>query len=344
MLVPYLQRKTPDWESIKEILKSSININHYTNNGPVKQELEKYLEKLLKLNNNKKIVCVTNATVGIHLLMMYYQSISSAKIRWGIPSFTFPSPIVGHNEKKITKDIDLKTYTLPFDKYDDCDGYIITNLFGTNCRIEELCKFCKSNNKYLIFDNASSPLTEINNNLNICNYGDACAVSLHHTKYLGYGEGGFVVVDEKLYDIINSMTNFGFNNARQYNINSSNWKMSDISASFILSHIKQYDINKHKDIQNKLICEINKINNVNIFNYSDGVIYGNLPIIFNSPIDSNVFKDIGIEANKYYKPLDANHINSNYLYERIINFPLNTDITDYQILLIIKGIKQYAGN
>ena len=76
----------------------------------------------------------------------------------------------------------------------------------------------EKNDKILILDNASSPLSLLRGK-NISTLGDATFGSLHHTKYLGFGEGGFAVIDSKNYRELNSITNFGFKGRKKFNKN-----------------------------------------------------------------------------------------------------------------------------
>ena len=52
------------------------------------------------------------------------------------------------------------------------------------------------NNKFLIFDNAATPFTYYKGK-SCCNYGHGSTISFHHTKPLGFGEGGAIIVDKK---------------------------------------------------------------------------------------------------------------------------------------------------
>ena len=63
-------------------------------------------------------------------------------------------------------------------------------------------------------------------------------------------------------------------------------------------------------------------------------------MIFERPVDIQFFRDRGIEANKYYGPLQ-NDPNSNELYAHIINFPLYCDLTDAEVMHIVSAIREF---
>lgn len=342
-MIRYIQQKNINYDAMENLLRKSQKSNQYTNMGPAKFALEKKLENLFSLEENKKIVCVANGTLALHSIFIYLQKIHNKKLNFVSPSFTFPSCVVGGYKTDLV-DIEMQNYTIPLNdkNLDLYDGFIITNLFGTYpSNLLEWHERCVEKNKILILDNASSPLSTINN-ININNIGNFCFGSLHHTKFLGFGEGGYVVIDKEYYDEFNKILGFGFGTSsekRKYSQYSCNFKMSDIVAAGIHQHINSYDIDKHIDVQNKLIEKIEKIKGIKVFNYNNGVVYGNLPLLYENPIDDFFFKDKNVECNKYYYPLKK-HKNSFLLYDRIINLPLHCDLTEYEIDVMINILKR----
>lgn len=338
-MINYVQKKKIKDSFINELFKKSIDVNQFTNNGPIKRDLEKLIHAKLELSPNKSVVCLSNGTTACHALMLFYQKKFNKKIKWAIPAFTFPTPVIGNFSSSKISDINLQTYTLDISdpSIKKCDGIIITNLFGTYSNIKEWEEFSKKQNKILIFDNASSPLSKYKHK-NICEYGDSSFGSLHHTKYWGFGEGGFAVVNNEDYESLNSIANFGFTSQRIHSNFSSNYKMSDVSAAYCYSQIESYDIKKHIEIQKILIENIEKIG-VDIFNIKnlekEDLILGNLPLLFKNQIDVSSYRNLGVEANKYYKPLLPLK-NSKNIFSRIINLPLNDTLTDYEIEIICK--------
>lgn len=336
-MINYVQKKKIREDRISELLKKSSEINQFTNDGPIKRELEKLLHSKLNLPNNKAIVCLSNGTTACHALMFLYEKKLNRKLKWLIPAFTFPTPVVGRFTSKIV-DINNKTYTIDIKDpgLKKADGIIITNLFGTCNSINEWEHYCNAENKILIFDNASSPMTFFDDR-NICSVGNASFGSLHHTKYFGFGEGGFAIVDVDDYQSLNSIANFGFTSERIHSSLSSNFKMSDISAAYCYAHIENYDVKKHVKIQNELIKNLSSFG-LEVFNLRSGnidYVLGNLPLLFDKPVDVANYRNFGIEANKYYKPL-VNLKNSKNIYSRIVNLPLHDGLTDYELEMICK--------
>ena len=77
-------------------------------------------------------------------------------------------------------------------------------------------------------------------------------------------------------------------------------------------------------------------------NYSSSAPFNScIPIIFNKPTDNKYFIDLGIEAKKYYHPLHAQDVLAKEVFDRIICFPLNYDMTYSDLDYIIDKIKEY---
>ena len=340
-MIDFIANKDVSFDKVERILNASARQRHYTNNGPAKRSLELYLETLLHIDSNKRVLCCSNGTTALHSIMFLLYDKCGAD-NWVTPAFTFPSCVVGHEFNMDVLDIDPNTYTLPLDEdlLLGYDGVIITNLFGSYVNLSDWTKLCKKTNTALVFDNAASPLS-LSGGVNICNFGDYSFGSLHHTKYLGFGEGGFVVCPVEDYDRLNSITNFGFyfghSGPRKHCRFSSNFKMSDVSAAFIRSHMEKYDIQAHLTNQDLLIDSVSKMSNAQPFNYKPGTVYNTLPVVFNNAVDESYFCNLGIRAHKYYNPL-LPQPHSLDLYSKIINFPLYASLSSGQVERIIEAI------
>lgn len=341
-MLKYIQQKNIDFKMLEEILKPCEKSNQYTNGGPVKKLLEKKLESILKIDKDRAVLCTNNGTAALQALYFFLKQ-KNKDLKIVTPAFTFPSAVVGVDNVDIL-DIDHETYTIPFniETINKYDVFVITNLFGTYpSNILQWVEWCKKLNKTLIFDNASSPLSAVNG-VNICNLGDFSFGSLHHTKSIGFGEGGFIVLPKKLYNQFEQILCFGFRQRslkRMFQKNSSNLKMSDVAAASILQNIERYDINKHIENQALLINELENISGLEVFNYSDGVVYGNMPIVYEKAMDIGIFRANNIEVQKYYYPLEP-YENSLSLFDRMINIPLYADMNQQDIQRIIEVVKE----
>lgn len=336
-MIRYIQDKKIDYVRFEEILGESARGNHFANNGPAKNYLENILHKLLKLKEDKSVICVANGTLALHALILY---LSKKGVKnFVTPSLTFPSSVV-NTRNVFVEDIDKETLTVDLNSSNNYDSIIITSLFGT---YPDNIRDWKKTGKNIILDIASSPMTEIDGK-NISNFGDYSFGSLHHTKYLGFGEGGFIIAPKSEYHDIVSTLGFGFkltNTERIHDSNSSNFKMSDVAASAIIQHIEKYNLKRHIEVQNIMVNFVDSLMGVKMLKYKEGVVYGNLPLLFDRKVEKNFFLSNGLEVQKYYYPI-FNHKNSLCIYDRIINFPLHSDLTEAQIKKMKRLLEEFT--
>jgi dTDP-4-amino-4,6-dideoxygalactose transaminase len=335
-MIKFINKKPTNFTKVEELIRSSERIGQMSNDGPIKRALDKKLHSLLNLSHDKKVLSLTNGTLALHLIIRYLDTKHNKNLRWATTDFTFPCIMQAERPVVIfdIDPIDGSPINIEWDKF---DAMVITNLFGTYVDIKKFQSECQSRNKILIFDNASSPLSMCDS-INICDF-EMSFGSLHHTKIIGFGEGGFLVCHESDYEQLNRLANFGFDIERNWHPMGSNYKISDVSAAFVLQNIEQFDLQKYLSFQNEITSTIDKLDNCKIFNYKEGTVYGNLPIVFNQPMSHLILRDLGIEANKYYKPLTGLE-NSKWLYDRIVNLPLSQDFGEYELDKIKYILKQ----
>ena len=233
---------------VNSLLTSSIETGQFTNYGPNVQLLEKIIREKLQIDNSKAVIVVSNGSVALHSLASGIEYYHNKKINWATQSFTFPPSAQGTLKDVKIVDID-KDGGLNLEELDNSiHGIIVTNIFGNVVDIKKYEEWASDNNKFLIFDNAATPYTFYNGK-SCCNYGNGCTISFHHTKPLGFGEGGAIIVDKKYENNIRCLNNFGIKLTDKYWVNEgNNYKMSDISAVYIIQYLDNFNkiIEKHR--------------------------------------------------------------------------------------------------
>jgi len=353
-MINWVPTKNVDFDEVNLKINNCIAAKHLTNNGKNVIELQKKIKDVFNIDQDKEVLLTCNGALGINTLIGGLNIFYEKNIRWAVQAFTFPCSRQGLLMDSIIFDIDENMGPDICElekKINDYDGILITNCFGASVNIQLYEDFCKKNNKLLLFDNAASPLTYYNGK-NHLNYGIGCMVSLHHTKPIGFGEGGFIVFDKKYLESMEKIICFGFTKFDRYNYNkyASNYKMSEIACIYITNFLNQLNnINEHHNkMLQYFITLINK-NNLNnkiklIKNYSNfnESLMSTIPIVFDFNINTDSFTDKNIEAKKYYYPLEKTFKNSYDLFNKIICLPLNTDLTSEHIDLYIDIIKELA--
>uniref|UniRef100_A0A6C0HD59 DegT/DnrJ/EryC1/StrS aminotransferase family protein n=1 Tax=viral metagenome TaxID=1070528 RepID=A0A6C0HD59_9ZZZZ len=344
MNVNWIFTKHINHETVKNLLELSSKNNQFTNGGPVVQLLEQNIRKILSINDDKDVIAVTNGSVAIWVAVNSIEFYNNKKLRWATQSFTFPPSAQGMLQDILIEDIDLDGgLELTDDLKDKVDGIIVTNVFGNTVNIDKYVNWCNTHNKYLIFDNAATSYSFYKGQ-NSLNYGNASTLSFHHTKPLGFGEGGAVIIDKQFSKYLRQLINFGIdNNAINpiWHPLGSNYKMSDISAAYIIQHLNNFD-----EIYTKTIKVINyfksKLSNKISFypNFSDdNPLLSCLCCILPSKdlIIEKSLKEHNVFCRKYYKPLLFTP-NSTYIYNNILCIPCHCDMSTQDIDIIVNII------
>ncbi len=339
--IPAISYKPKDisLDNIGKYLNKSFENNHLTNWGPCVIDLENLLREKLHILQNKSVICTSSGTTALHALIGGITKYYKQKLRFAVQSYTFPSSIQQILSESIIVDIDeFGGLNLSHINIDDIDGIIVTNCFGNLVNIDEYECWRHKNNKILIFDNAATPSSFWKGN-NSINYGNGAIVSLHHTKPIGFGEGGFVVVDSIYEENVRECIDQGFGRPEkipQVFYVGSNYKMSDVSAAFILSYFEKYHTIRETHIY--LYQEMKKLighfNNIKFFPCSiSDPFCSHFALLIENGIEEDFFNREGIVAKKYYKPLADNTPVSDRYYRDIICLPLHIDLTKEDLLL-----------
>jgi hypothetical protein len=123
--------------------------------------------------------------------------------------------------------------------------------------------------------------------------------------------------------------------------------MSEVACIYISEYLNNVDAiyKHHTKVIQYFIEQLDKykLNDKirlykNYSNYNESLM-SCIPIIFENMIDTSIFVSNGIEAKKYYFPLD-NSIVSNEIFNKIICLPLNLDIDEGVIDLYISIINK----
>lgn len=334
---------------VNNLLEKCLETNQFTNYGPNVKLLEEIIMREFEIENDKEVIVVSNASIAIQCLASSIEKYENTKINWATQSFTFPPSAQGTlNESKIL-DIDLDGGLDLTEIDDSINGLIVTNIFGNIVDIDKYVNYCNLNNKFLIFDNAATPYTFYKNR-NCLNYGVGSIISFHHTKPIGFGEGGAIIVDKKYSEIARKLTNFGIqlDKDNYFSRLGNNYKMSEISAVYIIQYIKdnfQYLKNKHIELYSYIKNKIQEIPNCNFylfpsFHSDDKILSSCFTLLFKDYHDNIRLKllENNIFCRKYYEPL-KNTNNALDIYNRILCITCNKDMDIKDIDKIITIIQ-----
>lgn len=335
----WLPPKSFDSDAIHGLLSESIARNHFANNGPAVQDLEVYVRKLLKIKNSKALIAVNNATAGLHAVVDAWRS--NGAYEYVTQAFTFPASAQGPLRDAKIVDVCPLLGGLDVKQIEKIPaGIIVTNVFGLLTHLNSYEEYARRTGCKLLFDNAATPWS-FWNNVNACNFGNAAVISFHHTKPLGFGEGGMIIIDKEDEAMVRRIINFGYDVPKGDEVflsSGSNYKMSDVSAAFILAHLKthaqQYRL-MHQEVYRRFQFMLrHQVPGAQILpHFQEGGSFpflSCLPVLFPKPVSLQPFKDQGLYVRKYYKPLSLDREKYPVAwdwYDRIICFPVHEQVS-----------------
>ena len=328
-MIPFIVKKQLDSDRFNEYLITANTTNQFTNYGYAVQLLEERARDMLKIDDSKAVIATCNGTDALNAIIYGLNTYEKISHRVSTQAFSFSSNNIGAAEGSIITDltplcnIDLDNpYVV---KYSDL--VIVTNIFGHLQDINEITS--KIDNKKLVFDNAATPYS-FWAGTNSCNIGTASYISLHHTKPIGFGEGGLAIIDKKYEKSVRAACNFGIVDGIP-NERSGNYKMSELAAAGILQWWDQFNIDEMQELflknYNKLRYEMRTDNGEYWINHTKDKWFPTcLPFVYNSAVEELFGEVNGREFRKYYKPLSDEYYVSNVLYKNIKCIALTEDI------------------
>ena len=330
-MIPFIIKKQLDSDRFNQYLVTANTTNQFTNYGYAVQLLEQRARDMLKIDDSKAIIATANGTCALDAILYGIETYDKESCRVSTQAFTFPSNCLGKAQGPIITDITAHCNMNLDDEYlvKYSDTVIVTNIFGHLQNFNEILNKTEGRDKKLIIDNAATPYS-FWDGINSCNLGTASYISLHHTKPIGFGEGGLVIIDKKYEEAVRIACNFGKHDTI-CNEQGGNFKMSELSAAGILQWWDQFNIDNMQQLfmenYNILRYEMREENGDFWFNHtSDAWFPTCLPFVRNLPVEevSGEFK--GREYKKYYKPLNNSHAISNLVYNNIMCMALTDGV------------------
>lgn len=313
-MIKFTQHKTLNVHNFNKHLHNAIATNQFTNHGAAVATLEQRARVMLKISSSKAVIATSSGASALNAI------IQTIRTHEPVYSQDFTFPCAFQLPDVHTTSFDLDDYYNPDIEQITSPGIvIITNCFGHVVDMDKLIAHAKRYNQTLVFDNAASPYSFYNNK-NISNYGVASFISLHHTKPIGFGEGGLLIIDKQYEHKARSVINFGLiNGVPTYK--GSNYKMSELSAAGILQWWDCFDIEMLKAAYIRAYYKYKTLDVQTLPNYSDNFFPNCLPVVHTKAEYNNM------DVRKYYAP-NKGLKNSINLYNKIRCIPLTEFLND----------------
>jgi dTDP-4-amino-4,6-dideoxygalactose transaminase len=346
----FIQDKTPAADQVATLLKAPAQANHWTNFGPLSQQFEERLHQMLQLPAEKAVVACNSATTALFALVGLQNFIHDRRLRWVTSAYGFFTTGVGAFSDVTFVDCDetgmLNMKQLEALDLESFDGVVVTNLFGAAGDLKPYADFCKKHEKQLIVDNAYG--LDIGNRDSYINE----AISFHHTKPWGFGEGGVAITHRDHATTVRSLINFGVglpNAAKPYAMNG---KLSEVSTAYILARLDQmpywspqYRLQYRRIVlaaaelglrpllpTNVLGQPINGLGRRGMLGKAFAT-PAHVPLMAHRPICMKQLNKLPLPLKKYYLPLTdrSKAPTAHYIYDHMVNVPCHPDIRHFSV-------------
>jgi dTDP-4-amino-4,6-dideoxygalactose transaminase len=324
--VRYVEDKPIDWQRVHEILELSRRANHWTNFGPVSHALERSLEFVLKLPPERAVVVCSSASAGLTALAGLHALRHGRPLRWLVSAYTFAVQHTGAFADAVIVDCDdsgmLDLFAAKKLRKRDWDGMVVTNLFGALESADRFVRFCRKRGKALIVDSAGAML-----GLNrTAPSMPVEAISFHHTKPWGIGEGGCVIVDRADVPLVRSALNFGVSGPEGLKPFAANGKISEFACALILDRLERlpswsgFYLGQRRRIAK--LCREAGLPTLGA--RPSGAVIASLPVFAARPIEPSRLAGRPFDIGKYYPPLRKGYPKAAHIFSRIVNIPCHS--------------------
>ena len=247
-IIPVHRPQLPTFEQIKLYLERIDKARWYSNFGPLANELE----TRLAMQFNVVPEMLTTGANGTLLLIAILKALNVPQATLCVmPSWTFVATAAAAVYSGLTPyfvDVDQETQALDphtlkkqLSSINQPIGAVITVApFGAPIDTKSWDDFTEETKIPVIID-AAAAFDTLGRFPEMRVGKSPCMVSLHATKVLGVGEGGFVAsTDADLISRIKSLTGFGFNHNRDAYLLGSNAKLSEYTAAVGLAALDHW--------------------------------------------------------------------------------------------------------
>lgn len=305
----------PDFEEYCKEIKELWDSHFLTNMGVKHKQLEKELEKYLKVEN---ITLFTNGHLALECAIAAFDFEKGSEVI--TTPFSFSSTthaIVRNGLKPVFCDINLEDYTIDITKIESlitektC-AILPVHVYGNICNVEKIEEIAQKYNLKVIYDAAHTFGVE-KNGKGIGSFGDASMFSFHATKVYNTIEGGAVTYNDiNLKKKLNDLKNFGITGPESVEYIGGNAKMNEFQAAMGICNLRHVDseILKRKVVVERYRARLENIEGIKLSSIQEGVKsnYSYFPVIFDNYkyTRDEIFNKLGEEniiARKYFYPL-----------------------------------------
>lgn len=306
----------------------------------------------------------TNGTVALHLALLALDIKKGDEVI--VPTLTYIASVnaisyVG--AKPIFIDSENEYWQINTKKIEEkitsnTKAIIVVHLYGHASNMEDIIKIAKKHNLKIIEDCAEAFGTKYKNT-HVGSFGDIATYSFFGNKTITTGEGGMITTNnEFLYKKIIKLKGQGLTEDREYwhDIIGYNYRMTNIACAIGLAQIERVEYvleqkrkiaQYYKENLKSLPLEFHKESKDCIHSYWMCTILSENEIVRDN-LRAHLRKNL-IETRPIFHPIhkmpmynfNEKHFVAENISSRGINLPSYTELTNYDLELICKAIKEF---
>lgn len=356
----------PPYEEFIEMIKPLWETRRLTNMGVYHEELENRLRSKL---NVPYLSLMVNGHMALELAIQALALPEGGEVI--TTPFTFISTthaIVRNRLKPVFCDIRADDYTMDTKKLealitDQTVAILPVHVYGNICDVERIQEIADRHGLKVIYD-ACHAFGETYKGQGVGRFGDVSVFSFHATKVYHTMEGGAVTfAEEKLYEKLYNLKNFGIQGEESITDIGANAKMNEFAAIMGLCNLRQIDRNialrkERAKLYSKLLSCVSELKLPDFERQDIRYNYGYYPVLFaNREIRDRVYDELrkeNIYTRKYFYPLtvDAecyrgkyaqeNLLNAKQISDRVLVLPLYPELAYEMIEDIAAAIEKYV--
>ena len=359
-LIPPLEEYQP---YLKKIWKTGI----FTNKGPFHEELERKLEKYLKV---KYLSLFSSGTTAL-ITSLFASNIKGEVITTPYSFVATANSILWAGAKPVFVDIDPISMNIDPSKIQraitkNTTAIMPVHSYGNPSDVSKIKKIAKKNNLKVIYDAAPS-FGVTDRGGSVLRHGDLSVLSFHATKVFSTIEGGAIISPTlKMKARIDKLRNFGFDDEITISEPGINGKMSELHSAFGLLQLKHINksISQRKKLASLYKSKLDKIEGIDLVEPAESI-NGNgsyFPILVNKNFKisrDELYEELkkeNIYSRRYFYPLISQTVMyksmpsstkknlpvANRISQQILCLPLSSDLDQESIHRILKVISKLA--
>ena len=309
----------PEYEEYIEEIKDIWDSHWLTNMGAKHNELEKELEKYLKVDH---VSLFSNGHMALELLIQALHLTGEVITT----PFTFASTthaIVRNGLTPVFCDVNPEDYTMDVSKIealitDKTSAIIPVHVYGNLCDVEAIEAIAQKHHLKVIYD-AAHTFGVTYKGRGVATFGDASMFSFHATKVFHTIEGGAVCFNGEqngLKEDLYGLKNFGIRNEVVVDAVGANSKMNEFQAAMGLCNLRHLDgeIEKRSRVVARYREHLNGVPGIKLVQPQKDVKpnYAYFPVVFDETVLGygrddiyEMLKQHDIFTRKYFYPLTS---------------------------------------